>query len=126
MRLMLKSYQLSFVKLFELTPMSHKIQTLSGYIHEYQKSVLQPEAFWSRIAESFHWQKPWGKTLEWNFEGPDVKWFVNGKLNITENIFERYLHTKGDTPAILWEPNDPSEAGRTITYRELYEMTNQF
>ena len=106
--------------------MSHKIQTLSGYIHEYQKSVLQPEAFWSRIAESFHWKKPWDKTLEWNFEGPDVKWFVNGKLNITENIFERYLHTKGDTPAILWEPNDPNEAGRSITYRELYEMTNQF
>ena len=106
--------------------MSHKIQTLSGYIYEYQKSVLEPEAFWDRIAESFHWKKPWDKTLEWNFDGPDVKWFVNGKLNITENIFERYLHTKGDTPAILWEPNDPNEEGRTITYRELYEMTNQF
>ena len=106
--------------------MSHKIQTLSGYIHEYQKSVLEPEAFWDRIAESFHWKKTWEKTLEWNFDGPDVKWFVNGKLNITENIFERYLHTKGDTPAILWEPNDPNEEGRTITYSELYEMTNQF
>jgi len=106
--------------------MSHKIQTLSGYIHEYQKSVLEPEAFWSRIAESFHWRKSWNKTLEWNFDGPDVKWFVNGKLNITENIFERYLYTKGDTPAIIWEPNDPSEANRIVTYRELYEMTNQF
>ncbi|NVK84961.1 MAG: acetate--CoA ligase [Cytophagia bacterium] len=106
--------------------MSHKIQTLSGYIHEYQKSVLEPEAFWSRIAESFHWRKSWDKTLEWNFDGPDVKWFVNGKLNITENIFERYLYTKGDTPAIIWEPNDPSEANRIVTYRELYEMTNQF
>lgn len=106
--------------------MSHKIQTLSGYIHEYQKSVLEPEAFWSRIAESFHWRKAWNKTLEWNFDGPDVKWFVNGKLNITENIFERYLYTKGDTPAIIWEPNDPSEANRIVTYRELYEMTNQF
>lgn len=106
--------------------MSHKIQTLSGYIHEYQKSVLEPEAFWSRIAESFHWKKSWDKTLEWNFDGPDVKWFVNGKLNITENIFERYLYTKRDTPAIIWEPNDPNEANRIVTYRELYEMTNQF
>ncbi|NVJ47821.1 MAG: acetate--CoA ligase, partial [Cytophagia bacterium] len=43
-----------------------------------------------------------------------------------ENIFERYLYTKGDTPAIIWEPNDPSEANRIVTYRELYEMTNQF
>ena len=106
--------------------MSHKIQTLSGYIHEYQKSVLEPEAFWSRIAESFHWRKSWDKTLEWDFDGPEVKWFVNGKLNITENIFERYLYTKGDTPAIIWEPNDPKEANRIVTYRELFEMTNQF
>jgi acetyl-CoA synthetase len=106
--------------------MSHKIQTLSGYIHEYQKSVLQPETFWSRIAESFHWQKHWDKVLDWNFEKPDIKWFVNGKLNITENIFERYLYTKGDTPAIIWEPNEPDEPNRVITYRELFEMTCQF
>ncbi len=106
--------------------MSHKIQTLSGYFHEYQKSVTNPEAFWARIAESFHWKKQWDKTLEWNFEEPDVKWFVNGKLNITENIFERHLYTKGDTPAIIWEPNGPNEANRIVTYRELYEMTNQF
>ena len=106
--------------------MSHKIQTLSGYIHEYQKSVQDPESFWARIAESFHWKKAWDKTLEWDFEGPDVKWFFNGKLNITENIFERYLYTKGDTPAIIWEPNDPKEDNRIVTYRELFEMTNQF
>ena len=106
--------------------MSNKIQTLSGYFHEYQKSVLDPETFWDRIGESFYWRKHWDETLSWDFEVPDVKWFVNGKLNITENIFERHLHTKGDTPAIIWEPNDPNEANRIITYRELYEMTNQF
>ncbi|MFT6216201.1 MAG: acetyl-CoA synthetase [Roseivirga sp.] len=106
--------------------MSHKIQTLSGYFHEYQKSVSQPEEFWARIADSFHWRKRWDKTLEWNFEEPKVKWFANGKLNITENIFERHLYTKGDSPAIIWEPNDPSEPNRIITYRELYELTNQF
>lgn len=106
--------------------MSHKIQTLSGYIHEYQKSVLQPEEFWGRIAESFHWKKKWDKTLEWDFDGPDVKWFKGGKLNITENILDRYLYTSGDKPAIIWEPNDPESEGRTITYQELYEMTSQF
>ena len=106
--------------------MSHKIQTLSGYIHEYQKSVLQPEEFWGRIAESFHWQKPWKKVLDWNFTGPDVKWFVDGKLNLTENIFERHLYTKGDQAAIIWEPNDPNEEGRTLTYRALHALTCQF
>ena len=106
--------------------MSHKIQTLSGYIHEYQKSVTQPEEFWDRIADSFHWRKRWDQVLDWNFKEPSVKWFVNGKLNITENIFERNLFTLGDRPAIIWEPNDPSEEGITLTYRQLYEKVCQF
>ncbi|MBN7814812.1 acetate--CoA ligase [Algoriphagus pacificus] len=106
--------------------MSDRIHTLSGYLHEYQKSVAQPEEFWARIADSFHWRKRWDKVLKWNFEGPDVKWFLNGKLNITENIFERYLFTIGDRPAIIWEANDPNEAGRTLTYRELYHEVCRF
>lgn len=106
--------------------MSNKIQTLSGYIHEYQKSVNEPEKFWARIAESFHWQKPWDNVLSWDKEGPHVKWFENAKLNITENIFERHLFTHGDKAAIIWEPNDPSEANRVISYRELFELTCQF
>jgi len=88
--------------------MIDKIQTLGGYIHEYQKSIQHPEEFWSRIGETFYWRKKWDNVLDWNFEEPNVQWFVNGKLNITENIFERYLFTKGDHPAIIWEPNDPS------------------
>jgi acetyl-CoA synthetase len=106
--------------------MSNKIQSLSGYIHEYQKSVNEPEKFWARIAESFHWQKPWDNVLSWDKEGPHVKWFENAKLNITENIFERHLFTHGDKAAIIWEPNDPSEANRVISYRELFELTCQF
>ncbi|MEL6561217.1 MAG: acetate--CoA ligase [Bacteroidota bacterium] len=106
--------------------MIQKIQTLGGYIHEYQKSVTQPEAFWARIADSFHWQKKWDEVVSWDFEKPDIKWFINGKLNITENIFERHLFTLGDKPAIIWEPNDPNEEGVTLTYRELYEKTCEF
>ncbi|MCH7413018.1 acetate--CoA ligase [Belliella sp. R4-6] len=106
--------------------MSDRIHTLSGYFHEYQKSVTQPEEFWARIADSFHWKKRWDKVLKWDFDGPDVNWFVNGKLNITENILERHLYTLGDRPAIIWEANDPNEAGRTITYRELYHEVCRF
>jgi acetyl-CoA synthetase len=106
--------------------MSDRIHTLSGYFYEYQKSVTEPESFWARIADSFFWRKRWDKVLDWDFEGPDVKWFVNAKLNITENIFERNLFTIGDNPAIIWEPSDPGEEGRTITYRELYHEVCQF
>ncbi len=102
------------------------MHTLSGYLYEYQKSIAQPEEFWARIADSFHWRKRWTSVLKWNFEKPDVKWFVNAKLNITENIFERNLYTIGDRPAIIWEPNEPGEATRTLTYKELFVEVCRF
>lgn len=95
-------------------------------MHEYQKSVLQPEAFWSRVAETFHWKKQWDEVVNWNFEEPKVEWFVNGKLNITENILDRHLYTHANRTAIIWEPNDPNEKVRKLTYKELYEQVNQF
>ena len=106
--------------------MNQKIQSLSGYLHEYQKSIHQPEKFWSRIASSFYWRKPWDRVLSWDFKGPDVKWFENAKLNITENIFEKHLFTHGDKTAIIWEPNDPNEEAIYLSYRELFEKTCQF
>ena len=105
--------------------MKHKIETLSDYIHEYEKSVNDPEKFWGEIANTFNWQKPYEKVLDWNFDKPEIKWFVNGKLNITENIFERNLIELGDKPAIICEPSNPEEASITLTYQILFEKTCQ-
>lgn len=106
--------------------MSNRINTLGGYLHEYQKSVFDPADFWGDVAENFYWRKKWDSVLEWNFDPYDVQWFVNGKLNITENIFERHLFTRGNQPAIIWEPNNPDEPSRTLTYKQLYEQVCQF
>mgnify|MGYP001223532891 FL=1 len=106
--------------------MNHKIKSLKDYIFEYQESVDQPESFWSKIAESFEWQMPWDRVLSWDFEGPEVRWFENAKLNITENIFERHLNAHGDKAAIIWEPNNVNEKGLHITYKELFERTCKF
>ncbi|MGY6523445.1 MAG: acetate--CoA ligase [Mongoliitalea sp.] len=106
--------------------MSDRIHTLSGYFYEYQKSVTEPENFWARIADSFHWKKRWDKVVKWNFEEPNVQWFVNAKLNITENIFEKNLFAYGDRTAIIWEPSEPGEDSRRISYQELYEQVCQF
>jgi len=103
-----------------------KISTLSGYLHEYQKSIANPVGFWSNIAETFYWRKPWHKTLEWDFHEPKVEWFKGGKLNITENIFERHLFLRGNQTAIIWEPNNPDEASKSYTYKELYHEVNKF
>ena len=106
--------------------MSDRIHTLSGYINEYQRSVQDPEGFWDRIADSFHWRKRWDKTLEWEFDSPDVKWFLNGKLNITENMLDRHLYLRGDKPAIIWEPNEPGDENRILTYKELHAEVCKF
>jgi acetyl-CoA synthetase len=104
----------------------NKIHSLSGYLHEYQKSVFNPEEFWCDVAESFYWRKRWDKTLNWSFDDYKVEWFKGGKFNITENIFERNLFTHGNKTAIIWESNDPNEPSRHITYEELYEDVCRF
>ena len=103
-----------------------KISTLSGYIFEYQKSITNPVGFWTNIAETFFWRKKWDNVLSWDFSKADVKWFINAKLNITENIFERHLFHRGNQTALIWEPNDPSEEPVKLTYFELFDKVNQF
>ncbi|RYC71593.1 MULTISPECIES: acetate--CoA ligase [Spirosoma] len=99
-----------------------RIRTFDDYQQAYQQSVEDPEAFWAGVAQEFQWRKPWTKTLQWNFTEPNIKWFVGGKLNITENCLDRHLAERGDQPAIIWEPNDPHEAGVTLTYRMLHDQ----
>jgi acetyl-CoA synthetase len=103
-----------------------RINSLSEYNKAYDRSVEDPEGFWSEIAENFQWKKKWDKVLEWDFEKPDVKWFLNGKLNITENILDRHLEERGDQVAIIWEPNEPNEEHQSITYSELHKKVCQF
>ena len=103
-----------------------RIKSLSEYFDHYEKSQKDPEGFWSKIAESFNWIKPWSKVLESDFEKVSIKWFIDAKLNITENIFERNLVKNKEKTAIIWEPNNPDEETKKISYQELYEETCRF
>jgi acetyl-CoA synthetase len=97
------------------------ILTFDDYQRHYKTSVGNPEGFWEEVASKFLWKKKWNKALEWDFHKPEVKWFIGGKLNITENCIDRHLPHKADQTAIIWEPNDPKSEAKKITYRELYE-----
>lgn len=103
-----------------------RITNFEDYKAEYKHSVEDPENFWAEKAEHFVWKKKWNKVLDWNFSGPDVKWFVDGKLNITENCLDRHLKDKADQVAFYWEPNDPKEQGRKITYKDLHAEVCRF
>lgn len=104
----------------------HQIHSMDQYKQVYKKSVDDPEGFWAEIAAHFFWRKRWDKVLEWNFNEPEIKWFAGAKLNITENCIDRHLGSLGSKPAIIWEPNDPEEHHRILTYRELHHKVVQF
>jgi acetyl-CoA synthetase len=104
----------------------YQIKSLTEYHEQYKKSVENPEEFWEEIAENFLWRKKWEKVLEWNFKEPKVEWFKGAKLNITENCIDRHLETMGDKPAIIWEPNNPEERTRVVTYSRLHKRVCQF
>lgn len=98
-----------------------KIKTFADYQNEYKQSVENPEAFWEEKANHFSWRKKWDKVLNWNFKDYDVQWFLNGKLNITENCIDRHLPTKGNDPAFIWESNFEDKPNRIITYQQLHD-----
>ena len=103
-----------------------RIRTFAEYQAAYDQSVNDPEAFWAEVAQNFYWRKPWTKTLQWNFDEPNVKWFSGGKLNITENVLDRHLTTRPNQPALIWEPNDPAEPSVTLTYKMLHDYVCRF
>lgn len=98
-----------------------KIESIQNYREEYQKSIEDPERFWAEIADDFKWHRKWLKTLEWDFNKPEIKWFVGGKLNVTENCLDRHLPSRAQDVAIIWEPNNPKDPAKKITYQELFD-----
>ena len=104
----------------------YQIKSLEDYKEKYARSVEKPEQFWAEVAETFTWKKKWDKVLEWNFTQPSIKWFQGGTLNITENCIDRHLEANGNTPAIIWESNNPDEHHRVLTYKELHFKVVQF
>ncbi len=107
-------------------PFPYQIKSFEQYHEAYNKSVADPEGFWASIADNFLWRKKWDKVLDWNFTEPKIEWFKGGKLNITENCIDRHLATKADQPAFIWEPNNPEERTRVVTYARLHKRVCQF
>ena len=106
--------------------MNLQVKSFEEYQQSYQLSVDNPEVFWANIAEHFTWKKKWDRVLDWNFTEPKIEWFGGAKLNITENCLDRHLENNGDDIAIIWESNDPDEASRNISYRELHQQVCTF
>ncbi len=89
----------------------------------YSQAKKDPIKFWDSMAKEVVWKKTWTKTLQW--KAPDAKWFVGGKLNITETCLDRHIaEGRRNKAAIIWE-GEPGDK-KTITYFELYRDVNKF
>ncbi|HEU4521830.1 MAG TPA: acetate--CoA ligase [Thermoanaerobaculia bacterium] len=88
----------------------------------YSKAKNDREAFWAGWAEQLDWHRKWDRVLDWN--PPDAKWFVGGKINASYNCLDRHLDERGDKTAVIWE-GEPGEV-RHVTYRELHAEVSKF
>ncbi|MDE2436644.1 MAG: acetate--CoA ligase [Sphingomonadales bacterium] len=98
------------------------------YNEMYRRSVDEPDAFWREEAKRIDWIKPFTKVKETSYHEADfgIKWFSDGTLNLAANALDRHLETRGDTVAIIWEPDSPDTPVRKLTYRELHAETCRF
>ncbi|WP_443027747.1 acetate--CoA ligase [Sphingopyxis sp. LC81] len=100
----------------------------AAYAAMYETSLAEPEAFWLEQAKRLDWMKAPGKAGDWSFDEGDfrIEWFADGTLNVAANCIDRHLLKRGDDVAIIWEPDDPAEDPRRITWRELHREVCRF
>ncbi len=98
-----------------------------GYASRYARSVEDPDGFWRDEAQRLDWMRPFSRVKNCSFNEADfgIRWFEDGALNVAANCLDRHLAERGDTVAILWEPDTPGQE-RRITYRELHEEVCRF
>ena len=102
------------------------IDTTEKYIENYNKSIAEPEKFWNDLAKNnFSWYERWSKVLEWDFKKAKIQWFKHAKLNITVNCIDRHAKSNPEKTAIIFEPNNPNEKQKSLTYLELLKEVSK-
>ena len=102
------------------------IGSLDQYRDLYEKSMSDPDTFWSEVADRITWYKKWDTVREFDFVKGNIKWFDGAKLNVSYNCLDRHVEAgHGDQTAIIWEGNNPEE-DQKFTYSELLAEVQKF
>ena len=98
------------------------------YAKLYGRSLADPGSFWLEQARRLDWMKRPEIAGDWSFDKADfhIRWFADGRLNVAANCLDRHLASRGDATAILWEPDEPSEPPRRLSYRQLHGEVCRF
>ncbi|QUM75119.1 acetate--CoA ligase [Moritella sp. 24] len=99
----------------------------SAYQAMYKHSITDPEAFWREQGQIVDWIKPYSQVKSTSFQPGcvDIKWFQDGKLNVSANCLDRHLKDNANKTAIIWEGDNPADSAK-LTYQEVYEKVCQF
>lgn len=100
------------------------MSTITSYKELHEKSRSDPDGFWGSIAEEMFWYKKWDEVLD-ESKAPFYRWFVGGITNTCYNAVDRWLETKKDQPAYIWESPETGKS-KTLTYGELHKEVNAF
>ena len=94
----------------------------ADYQRDYAESVRDPDAFWGKAAQRLEWMKPPTRIRDVSYDRDDfhIRWFADGELNASVNCLDRHLATRGDTTALIFEPDDPAAEPQHVTYRDLH------
>ena len=103
-----------------------QLESPEAFQEAYRYSIDNPSKFWAEIASTFQWQQPWKEVLKHDWTIPSTEWFVDGKLNITENCLDRHVAVHPDKEALIWEPNDPDDAVKRYSYKNLLDAVCRF
>ena len=100
----------------------------ASYDRSYAAAANDPQAFWLEQAERLDWATAPTIAGDWSFDAEDfrIKWFADGTLNVAANCLDRHLADRGDTVAIIWEPDDPADEPRYFTYTDLHAEVCRF
>ena len=94
----------------------------------YEQSVSSPARFWMEQAKRLDWTTEPTIAGDWAFGKKNfhIRWFADGVLNAAHNCLDRHLAERGDTTALIWEPDEPGEEPRRFSYRELTREVCRF
>ncbi len=101
-----------------------RINSMEQYYKLMDEAKSDYEGYWKKFAdEKIEWYQPYSKVLD-ESDAPFYKWFVDGKLNVSNQCIDRHLEKRGDQTAILFE-GDRGDVEH-ITYKQLSERVNRF
>jgi acetyl-CoA synthetase len=103
------------------------VKSMEEYESVYKRSMEDPEGYWAeRASELIQWERKWDTVLEYDFDIPEIKWFIGGKLNLTVNCLDRHLKNgRRNKAAIIWQGDNENDV-RVITYQMLHTEVCRF